>query len=72
MKTALASPRAPQVRVVDHADPANDPDRTAADFDTARAGPFEGVSARIVFAITDWSPERRTLGPFRDTFHPVP
>ena len=27
-----------------------------------------GAFSEVVFAITDWSPERRFLGPFRDTF----
>jgi hypothetical protein len=27
-----------------------------------------GAFADVVFAITDWSPERRFLGPFRDLF----
>ena len=43
----------------------NDPERTARDFRTAlreQAGAF----AEVVFAISDWSPERRYLGPFRD------
>ena len=48
----------------------NDPHRTAADFHAALTGPFDGAFATIVFAITDWSPDRRTLGPFRDTFAP--
>ena len=45
----------------------NDPVRTARDFRAAleeRAGHF----AEVVFAISDGSPERRTLGPFRDAF----
>lgn len=43
----------------------NDPDRTARDFRTAldqRAGRF----AKVIFAVTDWSEERRYLAPFRD------
>ena len=31
-------------------------------------GEFKGAFREVVFAITDWSPERRFLGPFRDTF----
>ena len=46
----------------------NDPVRTADVFREALAGPFDGVFDRIVFAITDWSPERATLGPFVDAF----
>jgi len=44
----------------------NDPQRTAHDFRQALETEFEGVFSDIVFAITDWSPERRYLGPFRD------
>jgi hypothetical protein len=29
---------------------------------------FDGEFSEIAFAITDWSPERRYLGPFRDVF----
>jgi len=31
-------------------------------------GPFAGVFDTVVFAITDWSPEQRFLGPFRQRF----
>jgi uncharacterized protein (TIGR02452 family) len=47
---------------------ANDPDRTARDFREALEGPFSGAFSEVVFAIADWSPERRFLGPFRDAF----
>lgn len=47
---------------------ANDPQRTAMDFRQALENDFSGAFADIVFAITDWSPERRFLGPFRDVF----
>lgn len=40
----------------------NDPHATAADFRAALAGPFDGAFDQVVFAITDWSPERRFLG----------
>jgi uncharacterized protein (TIGR02452 family) len=43
----------------------NDPERTARDFKTALAEQA-GAFAEVVFAISDWSPERRYLGPFRD------
>jgi uncharacterized protein (TIGR02452 family) len=43
----------------------NDPERTARDFKTALAEQA-GTFAEVVFAISDWSPERRYLGPFRD------
>jgi uncharacterized protein (TIGR02452 family) len=46
----------------------NDPKRTAADFRKALENEFEGAFSHVVFAITDWSPERRFLGPFRDVF----
>jgi uncharacterized protein (TIGR02452 family) len=46
----------------------NDPLRTARDFKDALAGRFEGAFQDVVFAIADWSPERRFLGPFRDAF----
>lgn len=37
-------------------------------FHAALAGPFEGVFETIVFAIADWSPERRFIGPFTARF----
>jgi uncharacterized protein (TIGR02452 family) len=46
----------------------NDPRRTAIDFRAALENEFRGAFADVVFAITDWSPERRFLGPFRDVF----
>lgn len=46
----------------------NDPRRTAADFRQALENDFKGVFSDIVFAVADWSPERRFLGPFRDVF----
>jgi len=49
----------------------NDPHRTARDFRTALEYDFEGAFEDIVFAITDWSPERRSLGPFKDVFSPA-
>ena len=49
---------------------ANDPTCTAIDFRNALENEFEGHFLNIVFAITDWSPERRFLGPFRDVFSP--
>jgi uncharacterized protein (TIGR02452 family) len=47
---------------------ANDAHRTARDFRYALEDDFSGAFADIVFAITDWSPERRFLGPFREVF----
>ena len=46
----------------------NDPDATAKDFKDSLSGEFAGAFSQIVFAITDWSPERRLLGTFRDVF----
>jgi len=46
----------------------NDPQRTAADFRKALEGEFANTFCDVVFAIADWSPERRFLGPFRDAF----
>ena len=46
----------------------NDPGTTAEDFREAIEGPFSGAFKEIVFAITDWSPERKFLGPFRTVF----
>jgi uncharacterized protein (TIGR02452 family) len=44
----------------------NDARRTALDFRHALENDFRVVFSEIVFAITDWSAERRFLGPFRD------
>lgn len=46
----------------------NDPATVAGLFRDAIAGAHAGAFARIVFAITDWSDERRFLGPFADAF----
>lgn len=46
----------------------NDPHRTARDFRSALEGQFAGAFSDVHFAITDWSSERRFLGPFRDVF----
>lgn len=46
----------------------NDPHRTARDFREALETDFRGYFADVVFAVTDWSPDRRFLGPFRDVF----
>jgi len=48
----------------------NDPNLTAVDFRQVFETDFRGAFSEIVFAITDWSPERRSLGPFRDVFAP--
>ena len=47
---------------------ANDPHRTASDFRHALETGYSGAFSDVVFAIADWSPERRFLGPFRDVF----
>ncbi len=47
---------------------ANDPQRTAGDFRAALEHDFQGAFSQIVFAIVDWSPERKILGPFRDVW----
>lgn len=46
----------------------NDSERTAHDFRTALESEFAGAFSDVVFAIADWSPERKFLGPFRDVF----
>ena len=46
----------------------NDPHRTASDFQHALKYDFTGAFSDVVFAIADWSPERKYLGPFRDVF----
>jgi uncharacterized protein (TIGR02452 family) len=46
----------------------NDTHRTAADFRQALENEFSGAFSDVVFAIADWSPERKFLGPFRKVF----
>jgi len=46
----------------------NDTHGTAVDFREALENKFSGVFSDIVFAIADWSVERRFLGPFREVF----
>jgi uncharacterized protein (TIGR02452 family) len=46
----------------------NDTVRTAHDFRETLEGEFDGAFRHVTFAITDWSPERRFLRPFRDAF----
>jgi uncharacterized protein (TIGR02452 family) len=46
----------------------NDPVRTASDFREALEGEFDGAFRHVTFAVTDWSPDRRLLRPFRDAF----
>ena len=50
----------------------NDPVRTATDFRSALEGEFAGVFEEVVVAISDWSPERKFPGPFRDVFAAIP
>lgn len=47
---------------------ANDPLQTAKDFREELEGEFAGAFKRIVFAITDWSEQRRYLRPFCKVF----
>ena len=49
----------------------NDPRRTASEFRRALEEDFAGAFSCIVFAVADWSLERRFLGPFRDVFSPT-
>ena len=48
----------------------NDVTRTARDFRSALESDFDGAFRGVFFAIVDWSPDRRFLGPFRDAFRP--
>jgi uncharacterized protein (TIGR02452 family) len=48
----------------------NDARRTASDFRHALENDFSSAFSEVVFAIVDWSPERRFLGPFREVFKP--
>jgi uncharacterized protein (TIGR02452 family) len=47
---------------------ANDPRRTAIAFRQALEHEYSGAFSEVVFAIADWSAERKFLGPFRDVF----
>jgi len=49
----------------------NDPFDTALSFNGALEGEFQGMFSNIVFAIADWSPDRRFLGPFREVFSSI-
>lgn len=49
----------------------NDPKRTAIDFRDALEGEFAGAFSDVVFAISDWSAEKRFLGPFRDVLSAI-
>lgn len=46
----------------------NDPHRTARDFRRALEDEFAGTFSEVIFAIVDWSPDRRFLGPFCQVF----
>ena len=46
----------------------NDPYRAALDYRACLETDFAGHFAEIVFAITDWSAERKYLGPFSEVF----
>ncbi len=49
----------------------NDIKRTASDFRSSLESDLGRAFSDIVFAIADWSAERRFLGPFRDVFSPL-
>ena len=46
----------------------NDPTTTAADFANVLGNGFDGMFDQVIFAITDWSPDRYFLGPFAQVF----
>lgn len=46
----------------------NEPVATARDFREAIETDFAGVFSDVIFAIADWSPQRKFLGPYRDVF----
>ncbi|MCC7448152.1 MAG: TIGR02452 family protein [Anaerolineae bacterium] len=46
----------------------NDSAEIAGLFHTALTGDYQGVFDTVVFAVTDWSPEQRFIGPFRKVF----
>lgn len=46
----------------------NDPRLIAGLFREALTGPFADAFPRVIFAITDWSADRRFIGPFADAF----
>jgi uncharacterized protein (TIGR02452 family) len=46
----------------------NDPREIAELFAAALHGPFRGVFATVIFAVLDWSRERRFIGPFERVF----
>jgi uncharacterized protein (TIGR02452 family) len=48
---------------------ANDPLKTAEDFKRALETEYLGAFSEVVFAISDWSPERRYIGPFHSVFY---
>jgi uncharacterized protein (TIGR02452 family) len=50
---------------------ANDPQRTAIDFHNALINAYSGIFSDVIFAIADWTPTRKILGPFRQAF-PAP
>jgi uncharacterized protein (TIGR02452 family) len=49
---------------------ANDPHRAAVNLREALETEFRGSFSYIVLAITDWSLERKFLGPFSEVFIP--
>jgi uncharacterized protein (TIGR02452 family) len=49
---------------------ANDPEVVADQFALSLFGPFAGVFDEVVFAVLDWSAERRFVRPFAERFAP--
>jgi uncharacterized protein (TIGR02452 family) len=46
----------------------NDGGEIAELFRAALTGRFANTFSRTIFAVTDWSPDRRFIGPFEDVF----
>ena len=46
----------------------NDGREIAELFRVALTGPFAKTFSKVIFAVTDWSPERRFIGPFEEVF----
>lgn len=47
----------------------NDAYQTAKYFKQMLENDYKGVFSNVIFAITDWSQDRKFLGPFRDAFN---
>jgi uncharacterized protein (TIGR02452 family) len=46
----------------------NDPSQIAKLFHRALEQNFTGAYSQVIFAIVDWSPEKRFIGPFQKVF----